>query len=75
MTKIYALFYDVGPGGCMGPMPFRGGLPPGVELIEVPGLSCDEKGAHLRLVVRCEPEIGKRMGWIPAERPSPPDQL
>lgn len=66
--KLYAIIFDTSKGTYIGPMLWTI-YPPGIELAEGPRLSCDEKGAHLCLTVRCEPAIGKQMGWIPFEKP------
>ena len=65
MKELHAIFIDVPPGGCVGPMPWAR-YPHGVELVSI-DLSCDDKGAALRVVVECEPEVGKEQGWTPAK--------
>ena len=42
--------------------------PDGIELVQVPELSHNYAGATVRLVVRCEPEVGKKMCFIPLEQ-------
>lgn len=67
MKKLYAVSFDVLEGGCLGPAPWSR-YPDGVELVEVPRIQCTERGASVHLVVRCEPEIGKQMGWVPFDK-------
>ena len=67
--KLHALTCRVPMHGSQGPMPWHI-LPAGVELAQMPELSCDASGASLRLVVRCDVELGKRLLFIPFDRPA-----
>lgn len=67
--KLYAVSFDVSVGGHLGPAPWSI-YPEGVELVQPPVITCDERGTSVRLTVRCEPEIGKQMCWIPFEKPT-----
>lgn len=69
MKKLYALDFHVGVGNYLGPMIWSQ-YPDGVELVNVPVVTCDEHGADIHIVVRCEPEIGKRMCWVPFDKPA-----
>jgi hypothetical protein len=68
MKKIYCATFDVGMYSFMRPATWAS-YPLGVELVEVPSIECDDRGAHIRLVLRCEADIGREMGWIPLEKP------
>lgn len=69
MDEMYAFTWNAAVGSVIGPMAWSV-YPSGVELIMPPTLSCDESGAHLTVVVRCTPAIGKQMGWVPLKRPA-----
>lgn len=67
MKKIHSITFEVSDGSTIGPMPWSR-YPDGVELVEVPHISCDGRKASVRIMVRCEPEIGRQMHWVPLER-------
>ena len=70
MKELYAVDFKLSVGSSMGPGPWSF-YPPGVELVQVPHIGCDEQGCYVHLTVRCEPEVGKDMGWIPFKKPKP----
>ena len=68
MKKLYVLDFHVNVGNYLGPMIWNT-YPAGVELVRIPIITCDDKGADVHLIVRCEPKIGHKMCWTPCERP------
>ncbi len=73
VPKLHAIEFTVGVDQYVGPVPWTN-YPYGVELAQAPTMTCDKNGAHIRLIVRCDPDVGRRMCWTPMEKPADSSQ-
>jgi hypothetical protein len=54
--------------GFTGPMLWSW-YPEPIQLVEFPRVSATDKGCEVSIVVRCDPEVGKKYGFIPLNKP------
>lgn len=69
MKKLYLFSINVPHGQYTGPMPWSV-YPDGIEIVEHPKVYFHDHGVRIDITVRCEPEVGKAMVWIPFEKPA-----